>query len=124
MKIMWELYSNINDISINKNFKIFFDEKLIEDNCQKAIENNTMIVNINYENVDDLEAAHDIWVNVLEEKIVLSDGQKIKEKESYFGYPTLVNYVPSETMDAFIKKFSNKQIILIEKKKIDFTPFI
>ena len=51
MKIMWELYNNINDISINKNFKIFFDEKLIEDNCQKAIENHSMIVNINYENV-------------------------------------------------------------------------
>ena len=70
MKIMYELYNNTNEIDINKNFKIFFDEKLIEEDCQKAIENNTMIININYENVDDLEAAHDIWVNVLEEKIL------------------------------------------------------
>jgi hypothetical protein len=70
MKIMWEIYSKTNEIKINKNFKIFFDEKLIEDNCQKAIENNTQIININNENVDDLEAAHDIWVNVLEEKIL------------------------------------------------------
>ena len=70
MKIMYELYSSVNEIGINKNFKIFFDEKLIEENCQKSIENNTMIVNINFENVDDLEAAHDIWVNVLEEKIL------------------------------------------------------
>ena len=91
MKIMWELYSNLNDISVHKNFKIYFDEKLIEDNCQKAIENNTMIVNINYENVDDLEAAHDIWVNVLEEKIltesVMNQTQKdvleIMEDSSY-----------------------------------------
>ena len=81
MKIMWELYSNINDISINKNFKIFFDEKLIEDNCQKAIENNTMIVNINYENVDDLEAAHDIWVNVLEEKILTESVMNQTQKD-------------------------------------------
>ena len=29
-----------------------------------------MIVNINYENFGDLEAAHDIWVNILEEKIL------------------------------------------------------
>ena len=65
-----EIYSKTNEIKINKNFKIFFDEKLIEDNCQKAIENNTQIININNENVDDLEAAHDIWVNVLEEKIL------------------------------------------------------
>ena len=72
MKIMWELYNNINDkeIILNKNFKLFFDEKLIEDNCQKDIENHTLIININNDNVDDLEAAHDIWVNVLEEKIL------------------------------------------------------
>ena len=81
MKILWELYSNINSISINKNFKIFFDEKLIEDNCQKAIENNTMIVNINYENVDDLEAAHDIWVNVLEEKILTESVMNQTQKD-------------------------------------------
>ena len=81
MKIMWELYSNINDIVINKNFKIFFDEKLIEDNCQKAIENNTMIVNINYENVDDLEAAHDIWVNVLEEKLLTDSVMNQTQKD-------------------------------------------
>ena len=81
MKIMYELYSDINDVGINKNFKIFFDEKLIEENCQKAIENNTMIVNINYENVDDLEAAHDIWVNVLEEKILTDSVMNQTQKD-------------------------------------------
>ena len=30
----------------------------------------TLLLNIDNENVDDLEAAHDIWVNVLEEKIL------------------------------------------------------
>ena len=64
-----------------KNFKLFFDEKLIEDNCQKAIENNTMIININYENVDDLEAAHDIWVNVLEEKILTDSVMNQTQKD-------------------------------------------
>jgi len=81
MKIMYELYSNINEVGINKNFKIFFDEKLIEENCQKSIENNTMIVNINYENVDDLEAAHDIWVNVLEEKILTDSVMNQTQKD-------------------------------------------
>jgi len=54
---------------------------LIEDNCQKAIENNTMIININYENVDDLEAAHDIWVNVLEEKILTDSVMNQTQKD-------------------------------------------
>ena len=81
MKIMWELYSDLNEITINKNFKIYFDEKLIEENCQKAIENNTMIININYENVDDLEAAHDIWVNVLEEKILTDSVMNQTQKD-------------------------------------------
>ena len=81
MKIMWELYNNINEINVHKNFKIFFDEKLIEDNCQKAIENNTTIININSENVDDLEAAHDIWVNVLEEKILTDSVMNQTQKD-------------------------------------------
>ena len=81
MKIMWELYNNSNEIKINQNFKIYFDEKLIEENCQKAIENNTMIVNINFENVDDLEAAHDIWVNVLEEKILTDSVMNQTQKD-------------------------------------------
>ena len=83
MKIMWELYNNLDDreINLNKNFKIFFDEKLIEDNCQKDIENHTLIININNDNVDDLEAAHDIWVNVLEEKILTDSVMNQTQKD-------------------------------------------
>ena len=66
---------------MNKNFKIFFDEKLIEDNCQKDIENHTLIININNDNVDDLEAAHDIWVNVLEEKILTDSVMNQTQKD-------------------------------------------
>ena len=69
MKIMWEL-NNDNSITPLENFKLFFDEKLILNDCKKAIEDLTMIINIDNENVDDLEAAHDIWVNVLEEKLL------------------------------------------------------
>ena len=69
MKIMWEL-NNDSSITPHENFKLFFDEKLILSNCKKAIEDLTMIINIDNENVDDLEAAHDIWVNVLEEKLL------------------------------------------------------
>jgi hypothetical protein len=69
MKIMWEL-NNDSSITPHENFKLFFDEKLILNDCKKAIEDLTMIINIDNENVDDLEAAHDIWVNVLEEKLL------------------------------------------------------
>ena len=69
MKIMWELNNDDSNIP-HENFKLFFDEKLILNDCKKAIEDLTMIINIDNENVDDLEAAHDIWVNVLEEKLL------------------------------------------------------
>ena len=70
MKIMWELNDLNNIQNPHENFKLFFDEKLILNNCKKAVEDLTMIINIDNENVDDLEAAHDIWVNVLEEKLL------------------------------------------------------
>ena len=70
MKIMWELNSLDNNQTPHENFKLFFDEKLILNDCKKAVEDLTMIINIDNENVDDLEAAHDIWVNVLEEKLL------------------------------------------------------
>ena len=70
MKIMWELNNLEGTQSPHENFKLFFDEKLILNDCKKAVEDLTMIINIDNENVDDLEAAHDIWVNVLEEKLL------------------------------------------------------
>jgi hypothetical protein len=72
MKIMWELYNSTNDININKNFKIFFDEKLILDNCQKAIENNTMIVNITMR-------------NTIEKRKTIKGNDTIKEKLRYLS---------------------------------------
>ena len=69
MKIIWEIYENSNK-KIHNNFKLFFDQKLILSECKKYIEDMTLMLNIDNENVDDLEAAHDIWVNVLEEKIL------------------------------------------------------
>ena len=69
MKVVWEIYENSNK-KIHNNFKLFFDQKLILSECKKYIEDMTFMLNIDNENVDDLEAAHDIWVNVLEEKIL------------------------------------------------------
>ena len=69
MKIIWEIYENSNK-KIHNNFKLFFDQKLILSECKKYVEDMTIMLNIDNENVDDLEAAHDIWVNVLEEKIL------------------------------------------------------
>ena len=86
-KILWELFQEItinrctNGSAINENFKLFFDEKLILNDCKKAIEDLTTIVNIDSENVDDLEAAHDIWVNVLEEKILTDSMMNETQKD-------------------------------------------
>jgi hypothetical protein len=62
-----------NEKIIHENFKIFFDLNLInkeDKELKKLIENFTCILNVDSHSVDDLEAAHDIWVNVLDENIL------------------------------------------------------
>jgi hypothetical protein len=97
-KILFEIHNNINEFNnknksinnnnnnvnkkkLNENFKIFFDEKLIKNECKSLIENFTTILNIDNDNVDDLEAAHDIWVNVLEEKILTDSIMNATQKD-------------------------------------------
>ena len=93
-KILYEIHNNINEFNnknkinisnnkkkLNENFKIFFDEKLIKNECKNLIENFTTILNIDNDNVDDLEAAHDIWVNVLEEKILTDSIMNATQKD-------------------------------------------
>ena len=71
MKMLYEIeYTRISKKTISKNFKLFLDEKLLRNECKEAIENYTLLLKIDNENVDDLEAAHDVWVNVLEEKLL------------------------------------------------------
>lgn len=69
---IFDLIQN-NEKIIHENFKIFFDLNLIDKEdkqIKKLIENFTCILNVDSNSVDDLEAAHDIWVNVLDENIL------------------------------------------------------
>ena len=72
MKVLYEIeHMKVNNKkAISKHFKLFLDQKLIKTECKEAIENYTLLLNIDNDNVDDLEAAHDVWVNVLEEKLL------------------------------------------------------
>ena len=70
MKIIYEVKVNNKDITVHNDFKIFIDQKVMSKDCKKYAEKYTMMLQIENENVEDLEAAHDIWVNVLEEKIL------------------------------------------------------
>ena len=73
---------------IHNNFKIFIDTNIINNivinnesnqilegeykEYKAMIENFTLVLQIDLGSVDDLEAAHDVWVNVLEENILNS----------------------------------------------------
>ena len=70
MKVIYELKVYSKNVKINNHFKLFLDQKLVQEDCKKYIEKYTMMLQIENENIEDLEAAHDIWVNVLEEKIL------------------------------------------------------
>lgn len=70
MKVIYELKAYSKNVKINNHFKLFLDQKLVREECKKYIEKYTMMLQIENENIEDLEAAHDIWVNVLEEKIL------------------------------------------------------
>ena len=48
-------------------------------------------------------------------KLVLSNAKTMEDSNDYLGYPTLVNYVPSDIYKGFINKFS-KVYIFFNKK--------
>ena len=64
-----------------------------------------------------------LFYNVLTGKLYLSDGSTIEEDNKYFGYPTLVNYVPSDIMEKFIKSLAkiDKDIIAMISE-IEYSP--
>ena len=64
-----------------------------------------------------------LYYDLRDEKLVLSNGAKIEDDKKYIGYPTLVNYVPSDIIDSFVKGFSkidNNIIIMISE--IEYNP--
>ncbi len=64
-----------------------------------------------------------LYYDLRDDKLVLSNNTKIKDDKKYIGYPTLVNYVPSDIIEAFVKGFSkidNNVIIMISE--IEYSP--
>ncbi len=58
-----------------------------------------------------------------ENKLVLSNSKTIEDSDKYLGYPTLVNYVPSDTYKSFIKNFSNVDSDIISMiSEIKYSP--
>lgn len=46
--------------------------------------------------------------------IVLEDGEEVAKKDTYLGVPSLINYVPSDIYQKFIKKFASIDREIIE----------
>lgn len=64
-----------------------------------------------------------LFYNVLTGKLYLSDGSTIKEDNTYFGYPTLVNYVPNDVMEKFIEDFKQVDEEIISMiSEIEYSP--
>ena len=64
-----------------------------------------------------------LFYNVLNGKLYLSDESTINEENGYFGYPTLVNYIPSDTMTKFIKGFTKiDDDIIAMISEIEYSP--
>ncbi len=53
-----------------------------------------------------VEEAKPLFYNRNEEKIVLSNMKRVSPSNKYLGIPTLVNYVPNDLLENFIKAFS------------------
>ena len=64
-----------------------------------------------------------LYYDLRDDKLVLSNNAKIEDDKKYIGYPTLVNYVPSDIIEEFVKGFSkidNDIIMMISE--IEYSP--
>lgn len=64
-----------------------------------------------------------MFYNVLNNEIVLSDKTTMKDDNKYVGFPTLVNYVPSEIYSNFILAFSKiDSNVIAMVSEIEYSP--
>jgi len=64
-----------------------------------------------------------LFYNVLTGKVHLSDGSTMDETNLYLGYPTLVNYVPSDIMDEFIEGLNKIDSDIVSMiSEIEYSP--
>lgn len=55
-----------------------------------------------------------LFYNESSHKLVLSSKDEMDENSKYLGYPTLINYVPSDILDSFILKFKDIDLSVIK----------
>ena len=64
-----------------------------------------------------------LFYNLLDKKLVLENGSLIEDDSRYLGYPTVINYVPSETYLELVKAFSKLDIDIIKMiSEIEYSP--
>ena len=71
----------------------------------------------------DVQENRILYYDLLEDKLVLSNGNKIADEKKYIGYPTLVNYVPSDIIESFVKGFNKiSDDIIMMISEIEYNP--
>jgi len=64
-----------------------------------------------------------LFYNVLTGKLYLSNGSTTEENNKYLGYPTLVNYVPSDIMENLVKGLNKiDSDVLAMVSEIEYSP--
>lgn len=64
-----------------------------------------------------------LFYNYLSKELYLSDQSKITDTNNYLGYPTLVNYVPSDILEKFMKGLSKiDEDIITMISEIEYSP--
>ena len=72
-----------------------------------------------------IEEAKPLFYNRTVEKVVLSNKKEVSSSSKYLGIPTLVNRVPSDLLETFIKSFCNIETDIIGMiNEIEYNPDI
>ena len=117
----------IDVINIDEHTPVF---KVNNHSLKKKIKNNLLLVNdchikksIFGKITINIEESKLLFLNALENKIVLSNGNMIEEDNKYYGIPILVNYVPSDIIKPFIAGFSKIDSDIIAMiSEIEYSP--
>lgn len=71
----------------------------------------------------DIEENKVICINSTTDEVILESGKTISHKSEYKGIPVLVNYVPTEVLDSFLKSFSKIDSNIIKMiSEIEYSP--
>lgn len=72
-----------------------------------------------------IEEAKPLFYNRNTNKVVLSNKREVDNNSKYLGIPTLINYVPTDLLNDFIKAFSNIETDIIAMvNEIEYDPDI